>query len=110
MKRSVDLSLILFKLKQITRPEFLQRGAFCIYFRLKEIIAEMEKDPDYMDAVAAEFDGSSLINEDTKAEIRETLFKKSPLFRKRAAENPEGEEFKSLKEYTKKLLSFFKTK
>lgn len=110
MSGGLDLSLILFKLGQITRPQFLQRGKFCVYFRLKEIISEIENNPDYMDAVAREIDETSLIGGEVKAEIREALFKKSPLFRERAAQNPEDEVFKSLKDHTKNLLSFFRKK
>lgn len=107
----VDLSLFLFRLKEVANPMFLQRGRTALYFKMKELLTDLESDEEYMDACARELDKCRFIKPEAKDEIRKALIMKSPEFRaalNAQAAKSENEQVKKLKDYAKNLFGAFR--
>lgn len=107
---SVNTAILLFKLRQVVNPYFLQSGGkAAVYLKLKEMTAEFENDGDFMRALAKQLDNSAL-NETVKKDVRKVLFEKEPYFRNALLNAPASPQTKELQMWAKNLFMMFKSK
>lgn len=106
---SVNTAILLFKLRQVVNPYFLQSGGkAAVYLKLKEMTAEFENDGDFMRALAKQLDNSAL-NETVKKDVRKVLFEKEPYFRMALLNMPDNApQKKELQAWAKRLFLMFK--
>ena len=106
---SVNTAILLFKLRQVVNPYFLQSGGkAAVYLKLKEMTAEFENDGDFMRALAKQLDNSAL-NETLKKDVRKVLFEKEPYFRNALLNMPDNApQKKEFQAWAKRLFLMFK--